>query len=82
MTGSDKIDTLAEALPREIARVSAKRDRWRDMVKDHPSLGAGMQISIAIMQVEIDRAVMARATGDVVEMLAAHQSLKGYNDDD
>ena len=31
-------DTLADALPREIARVSAKRDRWRDMMRDHPDL--------------------------------------------
>ena len=28
------MDTLADALPREIARVSAKRDRWRDMIVD------------------------------------------------
>ena len=42
------IDTLADALPREIARVSAIRDRWRD----------------------------------IVEMLAAHESLKGYSDDE
>ena len=78
----NKIDTLAEALPREIARISAKRDRWRDMVKDYPSLHPGMQLSIAIMQVEIDLAVMACASGDVVEMLAAHQALKDYTNDD
>jgi len=75
-------DTLADALPREIARVSAKRDRWRDMAKDHPALGPGMNVSITIMQHEIDQAVKACASGDVVEMLAAHQSLKDYNDDD
>ena len=75
-------DTLADALPREIARVSAKRDRWRDMVKDHPELGSGMTITIAIMQAEIDYAVHACANGDAVEMLTALESLKGYSDDD
>ena len=81
MTTPEKIDTLAEALPREIARVSAKLDEWRNMAKDHPSLSTGMQFTTAIMQFEINRAVRACATGDVVEMLDAHRALKGYNDD-
>lgn len=75
-------DTLADALPREIARISAKRDRWRDMMKEHPELAFGMTLTVAIMQAEIDRAVKACASGDVVEMLAAHQALKDYSDDD
>ena len=75
-------DTLAAALPREIARVSAKRDRWRDMAREHPELAPGMNFTIAIMQAEIDRAVKACASGDIAEMLAAHQSLKDYSDDD
>ena len=75
-------DTLADALPREIARVSAKRDRWRDMAKDHPALGPGMNVSIAIMQYQIDQAVKACASGDVAEMLSAYHWLKDYNDDD
>lgn len=75
-------DTLADALPREIARVSAKRDRWRDMMKAHPELAPGMGFTVAIMQAEIDRAVKACAHGDIGEMLAAHQSLKDYSDDD
>ena len=75
-------DTLADALPREIARISAKRDRWRDMMKEHPDLAFGMNLTVAIMQAEIDRAVRACASGDVVEMMAAHQALKDYSDDD
>jgi hypothetical protein len=75
-------DTLADALPREIARVSAKRDRWRDMLRDHPELGPGMAFTVAIMQAEIDSAVKACATGDIAEMLGALQSLKDYSDDD
>ncbi|NJL70366.1 MAG: hypothetical protein HC888_01550 [Candidatus Competibacteraceae bacterium] len=76
-------DTLADALPREIARVSAKRDRWMDMVKEHPELAlSGMNLTIAIMQTTIDAAVRACANGDIGEMLAAHQLLKDYSDDD
>jgi hypothetical protein len=75
-------DTLADALPREIARISAKRDRWRDMMRAHPELGSGMGLTIAIMQAEIDRAVKAIASGDVIEMLNAHQALKDYSDAD
>ena len=74
-------DTLADALPREIARVSAKRDRWRDMMRDH-NMGPGMQFSIDIMQTEIGAAVRACANGDIVQMLAALEGLKGYSDDD
>jgi hypothetical protein len=74
--------SLAEALPQEIARVSAKRDRWRDMMKEHPSLAPGMSLTVAIMQVEIDQAVKACVSGDVLEMMAAYQSLKDYSDDD
>jgi hypothetical protein len=75
-------DTLADALPREIARVSAKRDRWRDLVKEHPELGRGMELTTRIMQAEIDEAIRACANGDIVEMLTALQSLKDYGDDD
>ena len=74
-------DTLADALPREIARVSAKRDRWRDMMREH-NMGPGMQFTINIMQAEIEQAINACTTGDAVEMLAALEGLKGYDDDD
>ena len=75
-------DTIADALPREIARVSAKRDRWRDMVKDHPELGMGMQFGIGLMRSDIEAAVMACATGDVVDMARSLAQLRVYSDDD
>ena len=75
-------DTLADALPREIARVTAKRDRWIKMAHNHPAMASGMNITIAIMQAEIGVAIRACANGDAVEMLAALKSLKGYSDDD
>ena len=75
-------DTLADALPREIARVSAKRDRWLSLMKEHPQLGLGMALTTRIMQAEIAQAVSACANGDIGEMLASLQSLKDYSDDD
>jgi hypothetical protein len=75
-------DTLAEALPREIERISAKRDRWIRMAHENPEIAWEMNLTIAIMQHEIGVAVRACADGDVVEMMAAHEGLKGYSDDD
>ena len=75
------VDTLADALPREIVRVSAKRDRWRNMMRDYPELAFGMGLTIKIMDAEIGRAVRACANGDVVEMLQSLEALKGYDDD-
>ena len=74
-------DTLADALPREIARVTAKKERWQGYMKEH-DMGPGMQLSINIMQMEIENAVKACASGDVTEMMAALESLRGYSDDD
>jgi hypothetical protein len=74
-------DTLANKLPREIARVTAKKERWQGYMRDH-NMGAGMQLSINIMQAEIENAVAALASGDVTAMLAALEALKGYNDAD
>ncbi len=80
--GNPMTDTLADALPREIDRVTAKRDRWIKIAADHPEMASGMNITIAFMQNEIMAAVRALASGDVTEMMSAHESLKGYSDDD
>ena len=42
-------DTLADDLPREIARVTAKKERWQGYMRDN-DMGPGMQFSINIMQ--------------------------------
>lgn len=77
MTGS-----IADALPRQIERVTAKRDRWIKMAADHPEMAPGMNITIALMQHEIMNGVRASASGDVAAMLAAHEALAAYGDDD
>jgi hypothetical protein len=75
------IKTLADALPEQIARVTAKKEHWQKMLRDH-DMGPGMQLSINIMQLEIEQGVRAIASGSVPLMLAAHQALADYNDDD
>lgn len=75
------VETLADALPKEIARVTAKKERWLKMQWEH-NLGPGMQLSINIMQVHIEAAAQALASGDIVQMMQALQNLKDYNDDD
>ena len=77
----EDVTTLADALPAQIKRVTAKKERWQDMMREH-NMGPGMQFSINIMQAEIERGVSALASGDVVEMLAAHEALADYSDDD
>lgn len=72
--------TLADALPAEIKRVTAIKERWQELAREH-DMGPGMQLYINIMQAEIDRGVQALASGDVVAMLAAHQALADYSDD-
>lgn len=75
------MNTLADALPREIARVTAKKERWQNMLREH-DMGPGMQFTINIMQSKIERGVQALASGDVLEMLRAYENLKDYDDND
>ena len=76
-----KSNTLGDALPAQIARVTAKKERWQQMMRDN-DMGPGMQFSINMMQLEIERGVKALASGDVTEMLAAFRALADYSDDD
>lgn len=69
-------ETLGEGLPREMARV-------RDEVLPQFLALRGMpnvivEPQIAIMRAELDAAAKAMIEDDVVEMLRAYESLKGY----
>jgi len=75
-------DTLADALPREIYRITAKRDRWIKMAAEHPEMASGMNLTIGLMQHEVMQAVRASAGGDTVEMMRCLESLRAYPDDD
>ena len=75
-------ESLTESLPKQIERVTAKRDRWIKITQDHPEMASGMNIGIALMQHEIMNAVKASASGDVAAMIEAHEALAAYGDDD
>lgn len=78
--------TLADALPDQIKRVREKKERWigyaADMEKMQPGSSVGMKLTMRLMDAHIDAGVAALASGDVVKMLAAHEDLKSYSDDD
>jgi hypothetical protein len=73
--------SLADALPAQIKRISEKKARWEGYLRDH-EMGPGLQLSINIMQFEIEQAVQSLASGDVIAMLRAHECLAAYSDDD
>lgn len=75
-------ETLGDALPRQIERVTAKRDRWIQIAAENPQMGGSMNFAIALMQKEIMAGLRAAASGSVVEMMAAHEALAAYGDDD
>ena len=67
--------SLATALPDEIARVSRLRDEFISL-RGMPNVMVEPQITI--MAAEIDRAVRALASGDVISIMRVYESLKGY----
>jgi hypothetical protein len=70
-------DPLADALPREIARV---RD---DVMPAYLALrgtpGVMVEPALALMRASLDAASRAMVDGDVVAMLRALEDLRGYN---
>ena len=67
--------TLADALPDEIMRVLEVRDLYISL-RGMPNVM--VEPAIALMTADIERAVRALFSGDVVEMLRVYESLKGY----
>jgi hypothetical protein len=67
-----QMDSLGEALPREMARV-------RDVVMPiYREIGPGGAIALSFMRRDLDLAARALAEGDVAAMIVVYQSLKEY----
>ncbi len=66
------IDTLGEALPREMARV---RD---EALPQYLAIGAPGAIAAALMRRDLDYAAQALAESDVMAMIVAYKELKGW----
>jgi len=69
---NDKIDTLGDALPREIARV---RD---EVLPEYESCGPPGIFAATLMRMALDRASKAMIEGDIVEMVRVYDELKGF----
>lgn len=63
------METLAEALPKEQARV-------RKVLTLYQDIGEVGQFGAAMIEESLKKADIAASSGDVIAMLAAHQDLK------
>ena len=64
------MDTLGDALPREIERV-------QELIKEYESVPNG-NIAASLMKADIKRANEAMISGDIVGMVSAYSALKDY----
>jgi hypothetical protein len=72
MAENDNPTSLAEALPKEVARV---RD---EVLPVYLALGSLGMAGVTMMRAELDAASKAMIEGDVVAMLLIYQKLKGW----
>lgn len=66
---NEPIETLADAIPREIARC-------RDLIEDYKSIGPAGAFGAHIIQSTIDHAIQVSAAGDTVGMIRALTALR------
>ena len=64
------IESLAEALPREQARV-------REVIAIYEGFPAG-RLAASMMKLSMAKSEKAAASGDVAAMITAYEELKGY----
>lgn len=67
--------SLAEEMPKAIERAQQVRDQFIEL-RGTPNVIVEPQI--AIISHEINQAVQALASGDVIAILRAYESIKGY----
>lgn len=68
--------SLAEALPAEIARVSAVKERYVGL---RGMRGVNVEPGIALIGLSLETAIKASGSGDVVAMLLAYEDLKAIS---
>jgi len=66
------VDTLGDALPREIARVTK-------LIELYATIPTGV-FAIAMMRQSLAHASKAMIEGDLVEMIRAYEDLKGFHE--
>ena len=68
---SENIETLGDALPKEMARV-------RELMPMYREIGPAGSFALAMMEASLQAAERASCAGDVVGMLRALSDLRGY----
>ena len=69
----DSVETLGEALPKEMAHVREVIRNYRDPILE----GAG-ELAARLMEFDLQEADRAVISGDVVEMIRVYQKLKEW----
>lgn len=72
MSDPRAIDTLGDALPREMARV---RD---EIMPAYLAIGDSGKPALLLMRAHLDAAAQALAQGDLPQMIRVYEALKGY----
>lgn len=74
------METLGEALPAAIAKVSELIGQQEQMAKEldevSPGSSAGTRMVIGILKAKRDVALAAQQSGDVIAMMAAYKEIK------
>lgn len=68
---------LAEALPKEIKRVTLMKEQYATLMD---MAGVNVRPAMFLMQRSIDAAVEACAAGDTIAMMASYNDLKAFID--
>jgi hypothetical protein len=71
------VSSLATALPAEINRVRAVQDTYKEL-RGMPNVIVEPQIMM--MEAAIQAGIAASANGDVIAMIRAYESLKGFEE--
>jgi hypothetical protein len=75
----DTIDMIEPALTHEIARLSAKRERWLMKSQNDVTLGVALNSRIGVMGIEIDEAKEAILADDPARAVRALFALRRYD---
>ncbi len=70
---SEPVETLGDALPKEIAE---PMDRYASITSSRTRAGS---FALSMMRFDLDAASKAMIEGDLLGMIRAYQSLKGYS---
>ena len=70
------MDSLATELPREINRVREVQDSFKEL---RGMRNVIVEPQIAMMEADLQAAIAASASGDVIAMLRAYEALKGWS---